>query len=294
MTSKLSQMMKFRDNSDDDIRYDPLSDEKSLLESSHGEPVYSKQGWRSRTSITYVLTLALLLISVVLNVVVWLQLSKLHEISHAHDGTEYGSPVVRDIGLQYHKQPINGSFEKQTIYRQKPSKEVDDAWLALGVSADSIVIPVDEAAQFGIREGQVKRVIEDGGGYMADVMVFHNLHCLNLIRQTSRWNWDHYSALIGTPEAFGTAFEGFDGEIQLEKHFTHCVDMLRQEIMCDADTNVYGQWYVKNHGPSKDFSINRQCKDFDAILKWYQGNHIDMDNTYVRHTPGDPVLDEEP
>jgi hypothetical protein len=37
---------------------------------------------------------------------------------------------------------------------------------------------VEEAAQFGIKEGQVQRVPEQGGGYMADIFVFHHLHCL--------------------------------------------------------------------------------------------------------------------
>jgi hypothetical protein len=45
-------------------------------------------------------------------------------------------------------------------------------------SDGSVVVPVDEAADFGIQSGQVQRVAEQGGGYMADVFVFHDLHCL--------------------------------------------------------------------------------------------------------------------
>ena len=83
-------MMKFRDNSEDDIRYDPLGDEKSILEQPEAEAVHSKKGWRGRTTITYALTLVLLLISVMLNVVAWLELSELHQISHNHTVEEYG------------------------------------------------------------------------------------------------------------------------------------------------------------------------------------------------------------
>jgi hypothetical protein len=70
--------------------------------------------------------------------------------------------------------------------------------------------------------------------------------------------------------------------------------MIRQEIMCSANTAIYGQWYVKDNGPTMDFSLNRKCKDFDAIREWYANNHVDMDNTYVSHRPGDVVLNEIP
>lgn len=64
--------------------------------------------------------------------------------------------------------------------------------------------------------------------------------------------------------------------------------------MCTANTAIYGQWYVKDAGPTMDFNFNRQCKNFDAIREWYAENHVDMDNTYVRYRPGDVVLDEVP
>jgi len=287
-------MMKFRDNSDDDIRYDPLGegDEKSLLEDHEPEAIQRKKGWNSPVLITYALTLVFLVISVMLNVVEWRKLSKLHGICHNPPPEQYGSPIDRDVGIQYHQQFINGSFEKKNIYRQMAGPEVDEAWMALGTNDGSILIPVDEAAQFGIKEGQVQRVAEQGGGYMADIFVFHHLHCLNLIRQTSRWSWDYYRAKAGTDEALGTAFENFDGEDQLETHFTHCLDIIRQEIMCTANTAIYGQWYVKDAGLVMDFNFNRQCKNFDDIRKWYAENHVDMDHTYVRHRPGDVVLGE--
>ncbi|KAH8195209.1 hypothetical protein TruAng_010627 [Truncatella angustata] len=196
------------------------------------------------------------------------------------------------MGIQYHTQAINGSVKKPTLYRQRPSQEVDDAWLALGTNFGSIAIPIEEGPKFGIQKGQVQRVAEQGGGYMADLFVFHDLHCLNLIRQTSHWNWDYYRAKAGTDEAPGTAFEAYVDEDDLWEHFTHCLDMLRQFIMCNANTAIYGQWWVKDKGPDKDFNSNAQCKDFDALLEWYEENHVDMDTALVRKRPGDVVIDE--
>lgn len=139
-----------------------------------------------------------------------------------------------------------------------------------------------------------------------------------MIRQTSHWNYPYYSQYIGTEKAPGTAFEEFDGDEQLEMHFcesptscipspqatlfanafqAHCLDMLRQEIMCNANTAIYGQWWVQKNGvtrPSKDFSYTAQCKNWDAVMGWYTENHINMDTTMVRRRPGDPVLDRDP
>lgn len=88
MTTKFAQMMKFRDNSEDDIQYDRLGAEKLLLEHPEAEAGHSKKGWSGRTTIKYAFTLASLLISVVLNVVV---LSELHKVSHSYTPEGYGN-----------------------------------------------------------------------------------------------------------------------------------------------------------------------------------------------------------
>ena len=88
MTAKFTRMMKLRNNSKDDIQYERLGDEKFLLEHPEAEAGHSKKGWRGRATITYALTLALLLISVVLNLVV---LSELHRISHNYTLEGYGN-----------------------------------------------------------------------------------------------------------------------------------------------------------------------------------------------------------
>jgi len=42
----------------------------------------------------------------------------------------------------------------------------------------SIFVPVDDGPRYGIQTGMVQRVAEQGGGYMVDMYVFHNLNCL--------------------------------------------------------------------------------------------------------------------
>lgn len=46
--------------------------------------------------------------------------------------TSQPSPIPRDLEITYHEQQFNGSFLKETIYRQDASPEVDAAWEELG------------------------------------------------------------------------------------------------------------------------------------------------------------------
>ena len=84
----------------------------------------------------------------------------------------------------------------------------------------------------------------------------------NLIRKSLYYNYPYYKAL-GMH-----AFKNND-EI-LQKHVSHCVDILRQVLMCNVDTGVLGQvWY----DPTKpaafpDFHTTHMCKNYDAVRQW--------------------------
>lgn len=71
--------------------------------------------------------------------------------------------------------------------------------------------------------------------------------------------------------------------------------MLRQEIMCNANTRIYTQWWTATHkGPRQDFSFTDQCKDFDAILNWFDEHAVDMSDTYVRKRPESVIIPDTP
>jgi len=96
--------------------------------------------------------------------------------------------------------------------------------------------------------------------------VFHQLHCLSYL-----------------VEAYGTASRG-DVKVEQEvvHHATHCFDMLRQAIMCNADTSLEGK---SDAGPG--WGSVHQCKDYDAVLAWAN------DHTVVRwrdNMPDEAIL----
>lgn len=131
-------------------------------------------------------------------------------------------------------------------------------------------MPEEEAARSGISSDQVKIHLKYGGGFPANVEGLHHLHCLvrdklfifrkrranasqNLLRQSLYYNFDYYHALG----------EGaFKNEDDILKHHisthrfslmpclqliakAHCLDILRQQLMCTVDVGMLGQiWYV--------------------------------------------------
>jgi predicted nucleic acid-binding Zn ribbon protein len=87
---KVSQTIKYRDNSEDDVRYDPLEDEKSLLEQHESQSLGDERTRKRLLLISSSLILVLLAISVVLNVLSWQKLYVLQQSSHSHGVEIFG------------------------------------------------------------------------------------------------------------------------------------------------------------------------------------------------------------
>ncbi|MCJ1311318.1 hypothetical protein MMC25_004989 [Agyrium rufum] len=89
--------------------------------------------------------------------------------------------------------------------------------------------------------------------------VFHQLHCLNGIREGF---WTVYEAAI----------EGrriTDDELPMMSstaHIRHCVDLLRNALMCQPDLTV--ELKDAESGGVKGFGTQHECKDWDQLMRW--------------------------
>lgn len=63
----------------------------------------------------------------------------------------------------------------------------------------------------------------------------------------------------------------------------HCIDYLRQVIMCESDvTPVTSNWVFTHHTPHPDFNTMHKCRNFTKLLEWVE----EHDNGGVpRQTP---------
>jgi len=91
------------------------------------------------------------------------------------------------------------------------------------------------------------------------------------LRQSLHWNYDYYNQL---------GEEAFTNEDHIVKvHVTHCLDMIRQRLMCEVDTGVLGQiwWGEGNNQPVHafvDFNIQHVCKNYDAVRSWAEARQL--------------------
>ncbi|KAK6969383.1 hypothetical protein R3P38DRAFT_3243499 [Favolaschia claudopus] len=152
------------------------------------------------------------------------------------------------------------------------SSALDKAWEDLydfGISR----IPKSEAAKL---PNKTSPIPGDPGYYIAELDVFHELHCLNMIRMAL------------DPEYYP------EWNIKLvqrsREHVSHCVDWLRESIMCHVDISVIvWQWNDRVKQSTPKARIPHVCRKFEPIWEWGRENAMRVDyNFTVRIEDGLP------
>ncbi|KAI0480380.1 hypothetical protein GGR56DRAFT_625922 [Xylariaceae sp. FL0804] len=139
----------------------------------------------------------------------------------------------------------------------EPSDELDSAWEDLLYGLNVRISP-DEMDL--INETKTNRVLVTGGDYAAAMGIWHELHCINNLRKLIHWD-DYYGPKYdGTedPEAFGKA------------HSDHCLDMIRQSLMCRPDTSIYPFHWGEDGIPSNHVKSKTPttCVRWDSLDNW--------------------------
>ncbi|EHK21595.1 uncharacterized protein TRIVIDRAFT_152199 [Trichoderma virens Gv29-8] len=176
--------------------------------------------------------------------------------------TTQWSPLIKDVPIHYSFKEFNGSFMNEDIYRKVGSPEVDRAWEDLGSDYRAGIISYEDGLASGLDASFVQRAEKYGGGFIVNVEGMHHLHCLNLVRKALYFNYERYKEL--GEHAF------VNDEFILRLHVTHCLDTIRQVLMCNVDTGVLGQVWVDPKQPTAfpDFRTKHVCKNYDDIREW--------------------------
>ncbi|KDR73859.1 hypothetical protein GALMADRAFT_71587, partial [Galerina marginata CBS 339.88] len=175
--------------------------------------------------------------------------------------------------VEYHREMtvFNGTFDYPSPYRGYPTPEIDAAWRR--ITQDCKLKPTrltrEQVLKIGKKDtpSKVKYLEEDGGGYMAALEVTHKLHCLDVLRKyTYREHYERFDPdfTLLTPEIFRTHLDS-----------DHCVEILRQDLMCSADVGMITFEWVKGHShPYPDFNTQHKCRNFEKILAWEIDNAV--------------------
>jgi hypothetical protein len=196
----------------------------------------------------------------------------------------YPAPMLKDIDIEYSMKQMQGSVidVDHSIFRQPPSPAVDAAWNNLS-NMNSIWISSSEILKMGKDPQTVAHFPEEFGlgpdAYAGELDILHKIHCLNFLRREIYF--DYY---------LGDKFP--DGKVSPlhAAHTSHCLHMLLQHLVCDANMEVVTKdWVDGQIYPFPDFSINRKCGDFAAIMKWQEGRRVPNDLFRPWRKPKDVV-----
>lgn len=158
------------------------------------------------------------------------------------------------------------NHDEYSEYSGPPTPEQNRAW-------DKLIRPVyfkatrEELERAG--ESMENKVELEDGGYLANIGVYHELHCLRQLR--FYLYRDMYYANITEAQ-----------ENYLHSHLDHCIETLRLTIMCHGNTGVYSfAWDDPTaHKPATQSNSRSVCVKWSSIETW----------SYSRMTSSDPLL----
>ncbi|PYH46214.1 oxidase ustYa family protein [Aspergillus saccharolyticus JOP 1030-1] len=197
--------------------------------------------------------------------------------------SEY-SPIFDQLEIPLIRKKMNATLlepEPLPIYRQPPSPEVDEAWNRLA-NIKPIAISRDDVVKLGRDPEQAAKWPASFGfgsdAYIGRLDVFHQIHCLDWLRREAYF--DHYYGKKWPP--------GTRPSDMHRTHISHCIYLLLQNLMCNANVDIYTHyWADAQLNAFPDFSVNHQCRDFDAILRWQEENSVDVDEFAAIRKPPD-------
>ncbi|EED16330.1 conserved hypothetical protein [Talaromyces stipitatus ATCC 10500] len=146
-----------------------------------------------------------------------------------------------------------------TPFAGDPSLELDQAWHNL-LEDSTIRVSKEDLDYYNI----TSLPLADGSGFASELFVTHELHCLKKIRQYIY------------KETYFEHVQGF-ARNELKRHVDHCIETLRQGIMCRGDVSLATYTYLQG---SNDVTArswgSHQCIDFESLTAWTRERAVDI------------------
>ena len=78
-------------------------------------------------------------------------------------------------------------------------------------------------------------------------------------------------------------------------HIDHCIEMLRQSIMCQSDLGILTyNWVEVQDFPWPNFNTEHQCRDYEKVLEWDKEKEVMAFEEKMTKTQGVTVLPTPP
>ncbi|KAI1193956.1 hypothetical protein F5X97DRAFT_338315 [Nemania serpens] len=200
------------------------------------------------------------------------------------------SPAIEDGVVEYFDTDFDNEFAHKTKYRGPPTPELEAAWDQIW-NLGGVEVPLDGPARLGKASENLVHVHSDEArGYSGMLEVFHQLHCLNLIRQ---YTWrDYYDEHLREWLATGSNHEFVDLNVSSHDsvgdrmHVDHCIETLRLQLMCNADLTP--MLVLRDDsvavGSKADFDVHHKCRRWDRLVAWQRVHTTDKDGSGLRQS----------
>jgi len=144
---------------------------------------------------------------------------------------------------------ISKALYWNTRYAENPKVEANKLWADLFPKGQGLVTVNSEWA----KSNSLPKSIEDRHDPSQSVYfvaVFHQLHCLSVVRAALFHYHEHKEQTVEW------------------SHMIHCVDSIRQALMCSADDTLL---YSNDSQTYGDGQLH-VCRDWRALVKWTEDN----------------------
>lgn len=150
----------------------------------------------------------------------------------------------------------------------------------------TISISADDIAQVGHNVTTASQYPpEVGGGYIAGTMGTHSIHCLHFI-----W-MDHHSKYYEVAQRKMREIPEM-----YERHYEHCVDIIRQTLLCNYDSGMMTfDWVLQHHNPTPNTNAMHKCVDWNRLQDWLKERVVAIPDGFEwKHPEGQASLDWNP
>ncbi|KAI1112560.1 hypothetical protein F5Y14DRAFT_267176 [Nemania sp. NC0429] len=146
------------------------------------------------------------------------------------------------------------NHEQYSKYSGRPSVEQEEAWEAL-VKPAYFNASLEDFKRAGESVENAAELL--GGGFLATIGVYHELHCLRQLR-FYLYRSRYYSNMTTEDENY------------VQGHLDHCLESLRLTIMCYGNPSVYSfVWNdLEETKPATKSNSKSVCAKWDTIETW--------------------------
>ncbi|KUJ11512.1 uncharacterized protein LY89DRAFT_688748 [Mollisia scopiformis] len=201
------------------------SDDGHIYQSRSSSNLGSKLKWTS---------LVLLALSILLNICLVMKMSILKTALDTRGRSKYA-------GLEFSERIL---YHTETEYSHKNETYAEELWETIDTNPVAITLSYEYARENDLLEPRPFPWDESKGLFY--INGFHQLHCLKLIKRSlSEYRLD----LPQTLE---------------RQHISHCLDALRQNVLCAADDTPMPTLHSHATGDNQAM----QCRSWDKLIEW--------------------------